>query len=51
MVALPAESGLLRERIRRWLPRHAPRARVGNLAGVEESYYVVLSRWRVPEGS
>jgi LysR family transcriptional activator of nhaA len=25
--------------------------RVGDLAGVEESYYVVRSRWRVPDGS
>lgn len=41
-LALPAESSPLRERIL---------VRVGDLAGVEESYYVVRSRWRVPEGS
>ena len=88
-LAVPAPPSPLRERLDRWLRRHAPRAkidieaedrallhhfaqtgpfvvpvakstapiverqfglsRVGELSGVTESYYLVRSRWRVPE--
>jgi LysR family transcriptional activator of nhaA len=87
-LALPAAPSPLRDRIDRWLARHAPKARIaieaedrsllhhfaqagayavpvakataptverqfgllriGELAGVRESYYAVRSRWRVP---
>jgi LysR family transcriptional activator of nhaA len=87
-LALPAAPGPLRDRIDRWLRRHAPKARIileaedrallhhfaeshpcavplaktaavpverqfglariGELPGVDESYYVIRSKWRTP---
>lgn len=89
MLALPASPGPLRERVNRWLKRHAPQAqivieaedrallhhfaqtfpcavplakatatqverqfglsRIAELEGVDECYFVIRSRWRVPE--